>query len=330
MMSVKSMALSRQGRYDEAIEWGRRAVEVSRRQQDPGLRATAHDVLAVSYLLQGELKRSVQHRLSAVSLYEEADNVLGLMAVRNNLGVSYEDLGELDSALREYRSCLELAERINNATWMAIASNNIGEVSLTQGELEAAVEGFTTAVQTFERLGDPIVVAGAALVNLSRAYQRQGRYPEAAAELSRARKLLMQANARGVLPLADLQEAELSLAIGDLEPARRTSRRALSEARDMGMQVLEARALRVIGELAAAADDLPRARTALNESIEISERIGAAYDRARALLALGSVLRLLNEPRPASRAIADARIVFERLGAAVDLEAARSLEQTAV
>jgi tetratricopeptide (TPR) repeat protein len=329
LMSVKSMALSRQGRYDEAVEWGRRAVETSRRQADPGLQATAHDVLAVTYLLQGELKRSVEHRLSAVGLYEDADNVLGLMAVRNNLGVSYEDLGELDSALREYRACLELAQRINNTTWMAIASNNIGEVSLTQGALEAAVEGFTTAVETFERQGDPIVVAGAALVNLSRAYQRQQRYGEAATELRRARALLTQANARGVLPLADLQEAELSLATGEFEPARRSSQRALDEAREMGMQVLEARALRVIGELAAAMDDTERARSYLNDSIQISERIGAEYDRGRALLSLGAVLgTVASESAPASRAITDALTIFERLGAAVDLQTARDLLAT--
>lgn len=326
LLSVKSMALSRQGRYDDAVEVGRRAVEVARRQRDPGLKATAHDVLAVTYLLQGELRRSVQHRLSAVELYEQAQNVIGLMAVRNNLGVSYEDLGELDSALREYRACLELAERINNTTWIAIASNNIGEVSLTQGALEAAVEGFTTAIETFERQGDPIVVAGAALVNLSRAYQRQSRYEEAATQLERARELLTQANARGVLPLADLQEAELSLAIGDLEPARRTSQRALDEARDMGMQVLEARALRVIGELAAATGQLDRAHERLTESVEISARIGAEYERARALLALGSVLREQSDSRPADEAFIGARRVFERLGAAADLEATRDLE----
>jgi class 3 adenylate cyclase/tetratricopeptide (TPR) repeat protein len=328
LLSVKSMALSRQGRYSEAIDWGRRSVEVARRQKDPGLKATAHDVLAVTYLLQGELRRSVQHRLSAVDLYEQAEDVMGLMAVHNNLGVSYEDLGELDSALHEYRACLELAKRINNTTWMAIASNNIGEVLLTQGALDEAVDGFTTAVETYERQGDPIVIAGAALVNLSRAYQRQRRYDAARDRLQRARELLSQANARGVLPLADLQEAELSLAIGDLDPATRSSQRALDQARQMGMQVLEARALRVQGELASANGDPERARELLEESAGISERIGAAYDRGRALLALGSTLRSLDQPRPAARAITTARGVFERLGATVDLAAARALEAT--
>jgi tetratricopeptide (TPR) repeat protein len=240
--------------------------------------------------------------------------------------VSYEDLGDLDAALREYKACLELAKRINNTTWMAIASNNIGEVSLTQGALEAAVEGFTTAVETYDRQGDPIVVAGAALVNLSRAYQRQQRYDDSAAQLSRARDLLTQANARGVLPLADLQEAELSLATGDLGPAQQAAQRTLDEAREMGMQVLEARALRVLGELSAATGDPDDARTLINESIEISGRIGAEYERARALLSLGSVLQVIDEDRAASRAITGARVVFERLGAAVDLEAARALE----
>jgi len=329
LMSVKSMALSRQGRYDEAVDWGRRAIAVARRQKDPGLRATAHDVLAVTYLLQGQLRRSVRQRLSSVRLYEEAQNVLGLMAVRNNLGVSYEDLGELDAALNEYRACLALAERINNTTWVAIASNNIGEVALTQGALAEAVEGFSMAVETYERQGDPIVVAGAALVNLSRAFQRQRRYDESAVQLARARELLSQANARGVLPLADLQEAELNLATGALEPARLTAQRALDEAREMGMQVLEARALRVQGELAARVDDLQGARSLLASSIRISERVGAEYDRARALLALGAALQAVNGGSEANQAIADATSVFERLGAAVDLEVARSLQPAA-
>ena len=326
LLSAKSIALSRQGRYGEAIEWGRQAVAVGRRQREPGLQAKAHDVLAVTYLLQGALRRSVQHRLSAVELYEEANDIVGLMAVRNNLGVSYEDLGELDAALREYRACLELAKRINNTTWIAIASNNIGEVSLTQGALEAAVEGFATAVETYERQGDPIVVAGAALVNLSRAYQRQQRFDEAAAALERARELLGRANARGVLPLADLQEAELRLARGQIEPARRSSERALSEAQEMGMQVLEARALRVLGEVASTSGDVGRARELLEQSIQITERVGAEYERGRALLSLGRLLREREGVNGGEDILGRARAVFERLGAVADLEAAQQAE----
>ena len=80
----------------------------------------------------------------------------------------------MQHAADEYQACLELAQRINNATWIAIASNNIGEALLTQGEVDDAIDGFNTAVETYERRGDPMIIAGAALVNLSRAHLQQG------------------------------------------------------------------------------------------------------------------------------------------------------------
>lgn len=326
LLCVKSLALSRRGRYDEAVEQAREAITYLRRQQDPGLLGMAHDVLAVTYVLQGQLKQSVRHRLTAVGLYEEADDPVGLMAVHNNLGVSYEDLGDLQHAADEYRACLELARRINNATWIAIASNNIGEALLTQGHIEEAIEGFSSAVETYERRGDPAVLAGAALVNLSRAHLQQGDYETAAAEVARARELLEQAGARGVLPLADLQLAELNYAKGDYESATNCAEQVLSDARTMGMQILEARVLRLLGDLASVAGTIEDAEAHLRESMAITERVGAEYDRGRAMLSLGRLIQeRTKRQQAATRLLEDTVRVFERLGAENDLREARAL-----
>ena len=94
----------------------------------------------------------------------------------------------------------------------------------------------------------------------------------------------------------------------------------------MGMRILEARSLRLLGELDAAMGLAERGEERLRESLAIAERIGAEYDRGRAMLSLGRLIQERTERRrAATRMLEDTVRVFERLGAESDLREARAL-----
>ena len=320
---AESVALFRKGLYEEAINRGRRGLRLARRVGDHGLIAYAHNMLGSSYVESGKLRQASQHRKVAVRLYEEVGDLAQQATANNNLGTCYQLLGDLDHALQHYDVCLKACERIGNPVRIAITHNNVGEVLLVQGRLDEATSHFHQVVDTYERGGDRLAVAGLAFVNLSRACQYQKQYDRASGSLHDGFRLLREVGARGLLMEAYLQQADLALETGDVETALRVCQRVLREAREMGMQMLEARGLRVMGCVDGVRHRPVQAEANLQQSISLAKSNNADYERGLALSCLADLYA--RNPgtegfrRKLGPALRQAITVFQRLGAERDL-----------
>jgi class 3 adenylate cyclase/tetratricopeptide (TPR) repeat protein len=326
---AKSVTLFRQGHYQEAIAWGQQGLAVSRRLGDRRQLAYAHDMVANSYVEMGDLARAVRHRRAALRMYDKLGDVSGQATVNNNLGTCYHLLGLLGRALSYYDASLKASQRLGNPLRTAIAHNNMGEVYLIQGHLPEAQEHLVRVVETFDRLGEPLAATGFALINLSRASQRRHQHKEAWDHLHHGLTLLRKAGARGLLTEALLQQAELELEDGLVELATRSCERALGSAREMGMQLQEARALCIEGKIAMAHHDSDQAQEYLRRSIALAEGTGAQYERGVALLNLAKIY--LNDGqggashKSGSQPLRRATSIFRRLGAEIELAQAKEL-----
>jgi len=320
---AKSVSLFRKGLYEEAIRCGRLGLTLSWRSGERHQLAYAHNMLANPYVEVGNLKQAARHLRSAVRFYHEVGDLPGQAAANNNLGVCYQNLGVLGAALHHLQVALQVDQRIGNAVHAAIEHNNIGEVLLTQGRLDEAVGHFLKVVETYERAGDPLAASGLALVNLSRAYQRQHYYKRASERLQQGIGLLRKAGARGLLTEAYLQQAELELETGRTESALRTCGRALRESRELGTKLLEARGLRVLGRIALVRGRHTQAEADLRQSAALADRLGADYEKGLALLYLAEVYASQAQEKGFHRrcglALRQARAIFRRLGAERDL-----------
>ncbi|NQU96141.1 MAG: tetratricopeptide repeat protein [Chloroflexi bacterium] len=327
---ARSVSLFRKGAYEEAVQWGRRGLALARRAGTPGLVAYAHDMLASSYLEMGRLKPGVRHKLAAVRLYEELRDLPGMLVAHNNLGTSYQMLGDLDQALNHYGAAIEAGERVGNVNAVAVVHNNIGEVLLIQGRWADAVEHFERTVEAFEQDRDPHAASGLALVNLSRASQRQGFHGRSLDYLRRGMGILRRKRARGLLTEARLQQADLRLEMGENEPALRACRQALGETRELGMRVLEARGLRVFGRIALANGRVEQAESSLRESVALARRHGADYETALTLLCLAELYGMNGGHRGVRRqrglALRQAIAIFQTLRAEGDLPRALRMQ----
>lgn len=288
-LGARSVALFRLGRYDDAIRRGTEALRVAQRGHGVAQLAYAHHVLANSYAEVGKLKQSVRHREAALELFEQEGNLPRLFAAHGNLALSYEALGELNRALVQHEACLATAKRVGNTTAVAITHNNLGEVLLKQGEIAEAAEHFEQTVEIFQRQGERVAAMGLALVNLSRARLAGGDREGARQRLDEGERLLRGAGARGLLTEALLQRAELALADGDLVAADLHGQECLAAAREMGMQVMEAKCLTVLGEVAARAGRRTEALENLRASSTLCARLGAGYEQGVALLLLARI-----------------------------------------
>jgi tetratricopeptide (TPR) repeat protein len=196
-------------------------------------------------------------------------------------------------------------------------------VLLTQGHLDEAIGHLKKVVETYEREGDPMAASGLALVNLSRAYQRQKDYTSASECLENGIGLLKKAGARGLLTEARLQEAELQLETGQIEFALRKCQRALKEIREMGMKVLEARGLCIMGRIDLSRGLHKQAEANMQQSVALAKRFNADYEMGVALMHLGDLYSTHVQNKYARRqcqlVLKKAATIFRRMGAEADL-----------
>lgn len=326
---TRSVALFRKGLYEEAIRYGLRGLDLSRRSGDTAQLAYAHNMLASSYLELGRLRQAIGHRRTAVRLFDRLGHLTGQAVAHNNLGTCYHMLGDLDKALHHYEIAIKADERMGNFTAVAIAHNNIGEVLLAQGSIEDSIDHLRKVVETYDERGDPLAATGLALVNLCRAYQCLRDYDQARASLRRGRALLRKANAGGLLTEAEVQQAELELEQGQIDRSMRTCSSALQRTRQTGAKLLEARALRVMGRISLTQGRKSQAESQLLESAVLAETLKADHERALSLLCLaelyGADTKSLDSLRRGRAFLRKAITLFRRIGATRDLSRALGL-----
>ncbi len=323
---TKCLALFRKGLYKEAIYWGHLGLSLSRRTGDKDNLAYAHNILASSYLDKGSIRRAIKYRQSAIRLYEELGNVSGQAEANNNLGASYQSLGDQGKALHHFELSLTLCKRIGNFSNTAIAHNNIGEVLLTIGKFDEAIDHLNKVVETYDTKGDPLAACGLALVNMSRAYQRKQNLEQASDSLKRGMDLLSKARAKGLLAEALLQQAELELSTFQIEDALRTCNRVLKDTQKLGLKLLQARGLHILGCINVASGLFEQGEFNLQQSISLSKSINADYERGIALMHLTKLYSRQMRGKISSRrcrtVLNQAIKIFQLVGAEADYKQA--------
>jgi len=192
---------------------------------------------------------------------------------------------------------------------VAVALVELGEIRLRSGDLEAAESAFRRAHQ----LGGP-VSAGLARLDLARGQAaRAGRSLVAALEAAGPDRV-----ARVEL-LTTL--VECATTVGDLERAREACAELAETARSVGTTALLATAACAAGWLALAEGDAGHAASSFRIGWRGWTDVGAPYEAARARLGLARALAQDDEVAAALERDA-AVAAFERLGASLDARSA--------
>ncbi len=312
---ARSVAYSRRGENDRALAEGQTALAAARRSGETAQIAYAHQVVASAYYEVGQLRQSVRHRSAALRLYESVGDLSRILASHGNLGLSFQEIGQIDRAIEHHQACLSTARRLGNVAAVAIASNNLGEALLIQGRVAEAKVELQRTVDTYREHSDLLAAAGLALVNLSRAHLLEGALVASDEALTEGTTMLRSAGARGLLLQARAQRAELTLEQGDLEAAARHATQSLTDARELGAELVGVKARRVLGRIAALRQDLAGAEELLGQAAETAARLEADYELGLCLLETARVRAATNRGRAAHPARRAARI-FRRLGAA--------------
>jgi CHAT domain-containing protein/Flp pilus assembly protein TadD len=198
---------SKRERFDEAVERGLDALELSRSQGMQGFVATALGNLGYSYFQLGDFDSSLEYYRKGA----ESSDQVGLPGYRlywlTGVANSYDALHEYDSAEALSKSTLELARTLKNTEIIAECLNDLSRFALRKGNLDVA-EHYNEEALSLENSGADHFGLLDAMIVSGRIAARRKQYAQAKSTFDRV-----------VLgPKTDSQlEWEALAAIGDLQ-----------------------------------------------------------------------------------------------------------------
>ena len=222
--------------------------------------------------------------------------------------------GRLDEAAEYFTQALMAASRDGDHATTGRCSNNIGIISSLRGRHAEALGSWQLALAAFTsaRLRQGVAECHH---NIGIAYREQGTLGEALAASDRA---VAEAQAAGDQTLCALTlrgRAEIRVAQGELELARRELAQVHEIRRHVPDLLSEAEDMRVAAAVVAAEGDLTAAELLLREVIARAEPKDRAQLLAEATRDLALVLRRAGRTSEAQSAARTAKAVFTRLGA---------------
>ncbi len=250
----------------------------------------------------------------AVRLYQEGEDVPGVVDAMTNAAAVHITAGDLSSAITQLEGALNLAKDNAYERGEANALNDLGLVYGRRGEVAAAREHYLRALALWEHLED-VRESGATLTNLGYLhYNSLGDNESALAYYERARLLLRAGNDLAGEAKTLTGTGLIFRRKGDQERAIQDFQAALAlgrQAGDVGVEANAATSLAVIyrwrGEL----------QVALELSVKSLESIRAAGDRnlaASALQDLGGLYYELGELDKALAAHEEALAIYREAG----------------
>lgn len=174
---------ARQGNYELALDYYRRALE-KRRATKEGVSDTLNRIGDV-YGLMGDLRQSLHYLQSSMAIAEEMKDRHRIASLLNSIGDVYRLQGELPKALEYYKRSDVLFEEVKVRRNRALVNRNLAEVYYSLGDYTRAVEHAERAIRITEELNQP-AERPAAYTTVGRALRATGKHAEAEKAFNKA------------------------------------------------------------------------------------------------------------------------------------------------
>lgn len=266
----------------------------------------------------------------------EANNIIGLNLWRQ---------AHFDKCLNYFQKSLLLYTELEDDQGISDINNNLGNLAYHRGRFDEAVKYWEEAHQKKERVS---YYNNVGLVRMAK-----GRFDEAEEMYKTCIKMTLRLGRMYVIPIAQLNLADLSMEKGDLVKAKgwidsaynsireldytpkmadamlakarlaalegemasaeRYANETLAIARKDKARGIEALTYQILGKTAGAQKEDAKARRSFSKSIEKLRKLGLDYEIGRGLMVHLRFLIAIDDEDEARKVAAEAREVFERL-----------------
>ena len=182
-------AAARRSHGADALEDAKTAVHLFREGGNALGLSRALNTLGICYGDSSRFMDALECFLELLQLCEETGDRSGEADALNNVGIVYVNLDDHAAALEYHMRSLRLAREIGHASGEVRTLTNLGSVAYELGRHDEALLHLEESLAKREEGSDPHTY-GITLVNIGRCYQKLGRPDEALEVLQRARALL--------------------------------------------------------------------------------------------------------------------------------------------
>jgi tetratricopeptide (TPR) repeat protein len=311
------VAYAHQGSFDQARIFFEKGLRLREQADDLVGVATVHNNLGQLAYLQGDIRAAIEMYRRSLSVCHQIGHRNMMATVFNNLGQAHQVSGDYRQAIAYFRQSLQVCREISDLRGIASTYDNLGMAYHQRGDYEKAMEYHHLSLEIKRGQEDTFQVANS-LINIAAVCRDRGHYEEAIGCAEEALSIFQQVGGRLYLAETYTVLAEVLLMRGDSEAARRYATLALETAKETGSQKDEGVAARVLGE-AEMALGLRAARDRLRRSVELLEEVGDRFELGKSLRSFGQCLNLTGLEAEGVSHVTGAMQIFQELGAQGEL-----------
>ena len=145
---------AQQGRWDEAIKWYEKALEIARQINDIAGEAVTWHALASIDLRRGEHEAAREKFERALRIFQRIDDRTGEAATWHNLATIDLERGEYEAAREKFERNLGIWQELGDKSWEAKTWHQLATIDLERGEYEAARKKLKKSLRINQWIGD--------------------------------------------------------------------------------------------------------------------------------------------------------------------------------
>ncbi|PKK84199.1 MAG: hypothetical protein CVT49_04320 [candidate division Zixibacteria bacterium HGW-Zixibacteria-1] len=311
--SEKGRALSKMGRYSEAVDEYQKLLEFC--QNHKLVEQRVEVFLEIGQLLAktGEHDRALGYVHRALSGYRRLNDSNGVCRSLRNLGVIYIELGEFDDAETVYEEAIGISLENNFRLLYADLHNNLGTIKNIKGDWKAALDCYYRAREVYDQEGE-VRKSAYNLNNIGITLMEQEQYENARDIFQSALDVAGTIKDASLLLILNINLTDLSLKMGAFSRAKQY----LDAAEDYFLrknlkngQLAEVGKL--TGKIALHEQDFDKALDCFDRALELCEELGLQYQQAEVLFEKGNLFLITEQHVEALQVLESAFKLFHQL-----------------
>ncbi|MBI4202812.1 MAG: tetratricopeptide repeat protein [Chloroflexi bacterium] len=207
------------GKYEEAEQWFRKALELLRSHPDEYESALLNGAAGWAYLELGRMGLAQSHLEKAAHVWKRTGNQAQLAVSLNNLALLWHRQGDLEKARELLNEALRHAQESAYTRFEAIIQVSLGDVERDCGELDAALEWYEKGLALAGQVVEANLISYTTAV-VGDTYRLKGEMARAEVFLDQAKSLASSQQQSYESALASMYSGLLAASRGDLQTGK--------------------------------------------------------------------------------------------------------------
>jgi len=242
------LILLKRGEYGDALEHQEKALAIFQKAGESTESARCQQTLADIAWVTGDFQNAFRYQKKAIEQFEKLDQPGLLVSAYSTYGLIYLSVGDFSKAFEMENRGIQLAQELGQETDIATLYNNLGLIYRSQGQYSQALEYFLKALEIDQRLNSQWGMAYD-YRNLATCYQALEQLDLALENVQKSLSLCRQIQDKTNIAKSTYSIGEIYFLKKQFTEARQYLKQALEQALQMGLQDLQWRAYRKLGQI---------------------------------------------------------------------------------